>query len=56
MSDPWDDEGFGGEDDWEGSQSLEADIEDDALSGLGDAVDDAEPDDAELDTEEDEEP
>lgn len=43
MSDPWDDEGFGGEDDWEGGQSLEADLEDDALSGLG-----ADPDDPEL--------
>jgi hypothetical protein len=28
MSDPWEDEGFGGEDDWEGRESLEADLED----------------------------
>ena len=27
-SDPWEDEGFGGEDDWEGRESLEADLED----------------------------
>jgi hypothetical protein len=26
--DPWGDEGFGGEDDWEGKESLEADLED----------------------------
>jgi hypothetical protein len=28
-SDPWEDEGFGGEDDWAGTESLEADLEDD---------------------------
>jgi hypothetical protein len=28
MSDPWEDEGFGGEDDWAGAESLEADLED----------------------------
>jgi hypothetical protein len=28
MSDPWEDEGFGGEDDWAGTESLEADLED----------------------------
>jgi hypothetical protein len=27
--DPWGDEGFGGEDDWAGKESLETDIEDD---------------------------
>jgi hypothetical protein len=27
--DPWEDEGFGGEDDWEGKESLEVDVEDD---------------------------
>ena len=43
MSDPWQDEGFGGEDDWAGDQSLEADLEDDALFGLDD------PGDVELD-------
>jgi hypothetical protein len=26
--DPWGDEGFGGGDDWEGKESLEADLED----------------------------
>ena len=26
--DPWGDEGFGGEDDWAGKESLEADLED----------------------------
>jgi hypothetical protein len=28
MSDPWEDEGFGGEDDWAGTESLEAALED----------------------------
>jgi hypothetical protein len=28
MSDPWEDEGFGGEDDWAGKESLESDLED----------------------------
>ena len=28
MSDPWEDEGFGGEDDWEGKESVDADLED----------------------------
>ncbi len=27
--DPWGDEGFGGEDDWEAKESLETDLEDD---------------------------
>jgi hypothetical protein len=27
-SDPWEDEGFGGEDDWAGTESLEAALED----------------------------
>jgi hypothetical protein len=31
VSDPWEDEGFGGDDDWAGDQSLEADVEDDEL-------------------------
>ena len=30
MSDPWEDEGFGGENDW-GGESLEADLEEDSL-------------------------
>jgi hypothetical protein len=41
VSDPWEDEGFGGEDDWAGDTSLAADLEDDALSGL-DELDEAE--------------
>jgi hypothetical protein len=28
MSDPWEDEGFGGEDDWEAPESLETGLED----------------------------
>jgi hypothetical protein len=39
MSDPWADEGFGGEDDWEGRESIESDLEDE-----GDGDDEAEPD------------
>jgi hypothetical protein len=27
-ADPWEDEGFGGEDDWAASESLETDLED----------------------------
>lgn len=46
MSDPWAEEGFGGDDEREGGESLEADLEEDALSGV-------EPDDAELDDEDD---
>jgi hypothetical protein len=34
MSDPWEDEGFGGEDDWAGTESLEADLEDGDEDGL----------------------
>jgi hypothetical protein len=45
VGDPWEDEGFGGEDDWAGDTSLEADLEDDSLSGLG------EPDASELEDE-----
>jgi hypothetical protein len=28
-ADPWEDEGFGGEDDWAAGESLESDLEDD---------------------------
>jgi hypothetical protein len=42
VSDAWDDEGFGPEDDWEGTESVESDLEDDALVGLDDELDDAE--------------
>jgi hypothetical protein len=45
VSDAWDDEGFGAEDDWEGAESVESDVEDDALAGLDDELDEAEPDD-----------
>jgi hypothetical protein len=50
VSDPWEDEGFGGEDDWAGTESLEAALEDDDeddldLEGLDDELDD---EDAEL--------
>jgi hypothetical protein len=40
MSDAWDDEDFGGEDDWEGAGQLEADPEDEAISGPGSDVED----------------
>jgi hypothetical protein len=55
VSDPWDEEGFGGEDDWEGSQSLESDLEDDSLAGLDDELDEAELDQVDLNDEDDEE-
>ena len=51
MSDPWADEGFGGDDDWEGKDSVEIDVEDeDELDPeeLGDETDG----DDELDEEE----
>ena len=28
MSDPWEDEGYAGEDDWEAKESVESDLED----------------------------
>ena len=43
--DPWEDEGFGGEDDWAARESLETDLEDDdeeELGSLEDAGDDDE--------------
>jgi hypothetical protein len=41
MSDAWDDEGFSGEDDWEGKESVETDLEDaDDLDPDADAADD----------------
>lgn len=51
MSDAWDDEGFGGEDDWVGGQSLGADLEEDdasALAGFDEELEDAEPEEAAL--------
>jgi hypothetical protein len=30
VSDPWEDEGYAGEDDWESSESVESDLEDGA--------------------------
>jgi hypothetical protein len=58
VSDAWDDEGFGGEDDWQGGQSLEADLEEDddsALAAFDEEVDDAEPDEPALGEADDEE-
>jgi len=50
MSDPWEDEGFGGEDDWEAPESLELDIEDDEAEEVELAeLDDATEGDDELD-------
>jgi hypothetical protein len=52
MSDPWEDEGFGGEDDWEASESLEAGGEDDEDEiELGEVDDQLELDDDQLDAE-----
>ena len=34
-NDPWADEGFGGEDDWEGKESVGADVEDETELDLG---------------------
>jgi hypothetical protein len=39
MSDPWEDEGFGGENDW-GKESLEAGLEEDSLFEPVDADED----------------
>ena len=41
MSDPWEDEGFGAEDDWQAPESLESDLEEEddeelELAGLDD--------------------
>jgi hypothetical protein len=47
VSDAWDDEGFGPEDDWEGSESVAADLEDDAPGGY-DELDDAKDEDPQL--------
>ncbi len=47
MSDPWEDEGFGAEDDWQARESLESDLEDEdeedelELDELEDEGDDA---------------
>ncbi len=43
MSDPWEDEGYAGEDDWEGSESVESDVEDELE--LDDAADEVEDED-----------
>ena len=45
IGDPWEDEGFGGEDDWAGAESLEVDLEEedeneDELVGVDDDNDD----------------
>jgi hypothetical protein len=49
MGDPWEDEGFGGEDDWEGKESVEADLEDERED------DELEDEELEAETEDDEE-
>jgi hypothetical protein len=36
VGDPWDDEGFGGEDDWVGQESVEVDLEDELELNLED--------------------
>jgi hypothetical protein len=44
MSDPWADEGFGADDDWEGDESLESPLEDEFDPiGLEESDDDEEP-------------
>jgi hypothetical protein len=49
MSDPWEDEGFGAEDDWQGKESLESDLEDEDDLQIAELEDeDSEP--GELDT------
>jgi hypothetical protein len=48
VSEPWDDEGFGGENDW-GAESLEADVEEESLF---DPVELEEEDDLEADDDE----
>ena len=47
MSDPWEDEGFGAEDDWAGDKGLEGVAEDDVLAGLGGDLDEPDAEDAE---------
>jgi hypothetical protein len=51
LSDVWDDEGFGGEDDWAGDEGMEGDLEDDSLAGLDAELDEAELPDGEGDDE-----
>jgi hypothetical protein len=53
MGDPWQDEGFGGENDWdEGKESLETELEEGFADP--DELDDNEPDDAALEELDDE--
>ena len=47
MGDPWADEGFGGDDDWEGKESVESDL-DETLDPLEDEPEDSDADDEEL--------
>ena len=51
MGDPWADEGFGGEDDWEGKESVGADVENELELDLEelDELEDDELEDDELD-------
>jgi hypothetical protein len=45
VSDAWDDEGFGAEDDWQGDESVGADLEDE-LGGFDDPEEDEATEDA----------
>jgi hypothetical protein len=54
MTDVWDEEGFGAEDEWEGDEAVEPDLGEEALPG-SDELEDAELDDADDDTLSDEE-
>jgi len=47
VGDPWADEGFGGDDDWEGKESVESDIDDDGEPEREDEDDDSAVDDSE---------
>jgi hypothetical protein len=49
VSEPWEDEGFGAENDW-GEESLEPDLEEDVLDSVGPVEEDP-PDDDDLDDE-----
>ena len=50
IGDPWADEGFGGEDDWEGKESVGSDLEDDEIDLELEEPDDLEDDELEDDS------
>ena len=50
MSDPWEDEGFGGDNEW-GGESVEADLEEDSLFEPADVDEDVDEDDFDADDE-----